>query len=178
MSQLIITKEGKPFKTEQAANLRMGVLKKNQILTEVVEVEDGFALKEIELEKPKQFIPMHESRRLKFPKKRGFHRHVINDDKKKNTIQAALNSGYTFVAEDIDGRDSRVGDTSRIGKNTSQMVGDGLVAYLMEKPQELYDEHRGMIQKKMDRQMADIKREKKESDGGLYGGVKVEQGRM
>ena len=44
MSKLIMTKEGKPFETKQAANLRKGVLKKNKTYTEVVEVDGGFAL--------------------------------------------------------------------------------------------------------------------------------------
>jgi hypothetical protein len=178
MSELIMTKEGKPFETRQAAQLRMGVLKKNKINTQVVKVEGGFALEELDPNVKGKFIPMHESRRMRFPKREGYHRHMINDDPKTNRIQNALNSGYTFVREDIDGRDSRVGDTSRVGKNTSQMVGDSMVAYLMEKPQELYDEQKKPIQDKLDRQMAEIRREKKLSKDGVYGGVTVETGQM
>jgi len=44
---VIMTKEGKPFETEQAANLRSGVLKKNNIITTVVKVEGGYALRPI-----------------------------------------------------------------------------------------------------------------------------------
>lgn len=179
MSKYITTKEGKPFETRQAAQLRMGVLKKNKINTQVVEVDGGFALEELEPEKKKVRVPMSQSRRLRFAPRKGYHRHIFNDDKKTNRIQRALDAGYTFVKTDEDGRDSRVGDTSRVGKNTSQMVGDGMMAYLMEIPQELYDEDRGIIQKKLDLQMAEIKRTKPPSgDHGLYGGVKTEHSRM
>ncbi len=173
---VIMTKEGKPFETEQAANLRSGVLKKNNIITTVVKVEGGYALERAEPEKVR--VPMHESRRLRFPQREGFHRHVFNDDKKTNRIQRALDAGYTFVTEDAEGRDPRAGDASRIGKNTSQHVGDGMMGFLMEIPQETYDKDQKAKQTIIDRQEAEIRRDKKPSDEGLYGGVKVEHGRM
>jgi hypothetical protein len=174
---LIVTKDGKPFETEQAAKLRKGVLKKSNIVTEVVTVDGGFALKKEPTEKVR--IPLHESRRLRFPKREGFHRRVFNDDKKKDRIQKALNAGYTFVTEDVEGRDPRAGDASRIGANTSQHVGDGMTGFLMEIPQELYDEDQRSKQQKIDMQEAAIRR-KKEPSGShdIYGGVKVESGRM
>lgn len=172
---LIMTKDGKPFETEQAANLRSGVLKKSNVNTEVVKVDGGFALKKQEPKKVR--VPMHESRRLRFPKREGFHRHVFNDDKKTNRIQRALDAGYTFVTEDVDGRDPRAGDASRIGKNTSQHVGDGMMGFLMEIPQELYEEDQGAKQTKIDMREAQVRREKKPSDGGdFYGGVRAESG--
>lgn len=178
MSELIMTKEGKPFETKQAANLRSGVLKKNKMNTQVVKVDGGFALEKVEPERKKVRVPMHESRRLRFPVREGYHRHVFNDDMKTNRIQRALDAGYEFVIEDVEGRDPRVGDTSRVGKNVSQMVGDGMMGYLMEIPQELYDEDMKAQQHKINLQEAEIKREKKPSEEGLYGGVKVEHSRM
>jgi hypothetical protein len=173
---VIMTKEGKPFETEQAANLRSGVLKKNDIITEVVKVEGGYALEKAEPEKVR--VPMHESRRLRFPKREGYHRHLFNDDKKTNRIQRALDAGYTFVTEDVEGRDPRAGDASRIGKNTSQHVGDGMIGFLMEIPQDTYDSDQKAKQVKINIQEAEIRREKKPSDEGVYGGVKVEHNRM
>jgi len=178
MTDLIITKEGKPFETRQAANLRSGVLKKNKIMTEVVEVDGGFALKKLEPERVKVRVPMHESRRLRFPARKGYHRHVFNDDD-KNRIQRALNAGYEFVTEEIDGRDLRVGDASQVGNNVSQQVGSGMTGFLMEIPQETYDNDQKSKQSKINLQEAEIRREKKsEGEHGLYGGVKVEQSRM
>jgi len=171
---LMMTKGGKPFETEQAANTRRGVLRKNGTETEVVPVEGGFALKG---ELKKERIPMHESRRLRFPKREGYHRHVFNDDKKTNRIQRALDAGYTFVTDDVDGRDPRAGDASRIGKNTSQHVGDGMMGFLMEIPMDLYEEDQRSKQSVIDAREAQIKRIKKPSDdGSLYGGVRAESG--
>ena len=173
---VIMTKEGKPFETEQAANLRSGVLKKTNVITTVVKVEGGYALEKAKPEKVR--VPMHESRRLRFPQREGYHRHVFNDDKKTNRIQRALDAGYTFVTEDVEGRDPRAGDASRIGKNTSQHVGDGMIGFLMEIPQETYDGDQKAKQATINNQEAEIRRDKKPSDEGLYGGVKVEHGRM
>jgi len=176
---MVMTKEGKPFATEQAANLRMGVLKKNKMNTKVVEVDGGFALEKLEPERKKVRVPMHESRRLRFPQRKGYHRHVFNDDVKTNRIQRALDGGYEFVMENVEGRDHRVGDASRVGKNTSQMVGDGVMGFLMEIPQDLYDEDQKAKQQKLNLQEAEIKRIKKPSDdASLYGGVRVEHSRM
>ena len=178
MTDIIMTKEGKPFETKQAANLRMGVLKKNKMNTEVVEVDGGFALKKLESEREKVRIPIHKSRRLRFPQRKGYHRHVFNDDD-KNRIQRALNAGYDFVTEEIDGRDPRVGDAGQVGKNVSQQVGSGMTGFLMEIPQELYDEDQNEKQAKIALQEAEIRRDKKsEGEHGLYGGVKVEHSRM
>jgi hypothetical protein len=173
---VIMTKEGKPFETEQAASTRRGVLKKNNVITTVVKVEGGYALEKAKPEKVR--VPMHESRRLRFPQREGYHRHVFNDDKKTNRIQRALDAGYTFVTEDVEGRDPRAGDASRIGKNTSQHVGDGMIGFLMEIPQGTYDDDQKAKQATINNQEAEIRRDKKPSDEGLYGGVKVEHGRM
>ena len=174
---LIMTKDGKPFETLQAANLRSGVLKKSGTFTKVVSVDGGYALEKEEPEKVR--VPMYASRRLRFPKREGFHRHVFNDDKKKDRIRKALNAGYTFVTEDVEGRDPRAGDASRIGKNTSQHVGNGMTGFLMEIPQKLYDEDQAAKNRKTDAREAAIKRKKKPSgEHGIYGGVKVESGRM
>ncbi len=77
MSDLIKTQEGEPFATEQAANLRMGVLRKKGTETKVVTIEGGWALEEIK-KRPKR-IPLGTRNVLRYPKRPGYHRHVIND---------------------------------------------------------------------------------------------------
>jgi len=53
-----------------------------------------------------------------------------------------------------------------------------MMGFLMEIPQETYDKDQKAKQTIIDRQEAEIRRDKKPSDEGLYGGVKVEHGRM
>jgi len=79
-----------------------------------------------------------QGQKLLAPKKQGFVRRWVNDE--GNRLEEMLDKGYTFV-EDADA----VIPTSDTGSRKSQHVGtqksgDGLRAYLMETPQEFYEE--------------------------------------
>ena len=148
MTDLILTKEGQPFETAQAANLRMGVLKKEGIKTQPVEVDGGFALKKTGRKKR---VPLGTRDRLRYPKRKGYTRRVFNDD--HDRIQRALDAGYEFVTEpDLPGGDPQVGDASQMGKKVSKEVGSGIKGYLMEIPDEYYEEDQKAKMDKIDLQ--------------------------
>jgi len=173
MSDLIMTKEGKPFETEQAANLRMGVLKKTGVETQPVEVDGGFALQKIEPEKKKR-VPLGTRNRLSYPERKGYHRRVFNDD--HDRIQRALGAGYEFVTESgLTGGDPRAGDASQMGAKVSKQVGFGTTGYLMEIPDEYYNEDQKAKQERLNLQEAQMKRERTDGVTDLYGKVQIDR---
>jgi len=171
MSDLIMTKEGQPFETEQAANLRMGVLKKTGVETQPVAVDGGFALRKIEPAKKKR-VPLGTRQRLSYPKRPGYYRYVFNDV--DDRIQRALDAGYEFVTEDnLTGGDPRVGDASQMGKKVSKQVGGGAMGYLMEIPNEYHEEDLKAKREHLDLQEAQMKRERTDGVTDLYGKVQI-----
>src|ERR1700727_481844 len=94
--------------------------------------------------------------KLAYPDRVGFHRHWFNDS--KNRIARALEAGYTHV-EDKD------------GKNVCYIVGTSesggpLHAFLMEIPQEWYNEDMAAEQALIDEKESAIKRGKNEEKEG------------
>lgn len=96
--------------------------------------------------------------KLAYPERPNFHRHWFNDA--KNRIDRALEAGYEHVKD-------------KEGKNVSYVVGTAeaggpLHAFLMEIPQEWYDEDMAAQQKERDERMSAIKRgdaNRQEGDG-------------
>jgi hypothetical protein len=109
---------------------------------------------------------------MAYPKREGFHRHWFNDV--KDRISRAQEAGY----EHVKGKDD---------KNTSMVVGvaEGggpLHAFLMEIPQEWYNEDMAAQQKIVDDREAVIKRgeaDRQEGDGRYVPsqGIKISHGR-
>lgn len=94
-------------------------------------------------------------RQLAAEGREGFHRHWFND--KDDRITQAQAAGYSFVmAENHEGAD-RVEDrrARRVGTHPD---GKPMMAYLMEKPQEWYDEDGRVKARPLDEFEATIKR--------------------
>ena len=97
-------------------------------------------------------IPM---RKLEFPERPGFHRHIINDV--GGRLQQALDGGYTFVDKN-DVQLNEVGVTpgnADLGSRVSTPVGTdehgkAIFGYLMEIPQEWFDEDQKVIHDRND----------------------------
>jgi len=167
--ELIKTKDGKPFESEQAANLRMGVLRKEGVKTEVVEVDGGFALKKIDSGRRKKRIPLGTRDRLKYPQREGYVRRVFNDN--EDRIQRALDAGYEFVTGDLPGGDPRAGDPTQVGAKVMKEVGGGMKGYLMEIPEAYYRDDQKAKQDKIDALESEMKREKTDGVSGISGKV-------
>ena len=171
MTDLILTKEGKPFETAQAANLRMGVLKKEGVETQPVEVDGGFALKKEEV-KTRKRVPLGTRNRLRYPKRKGFRRRVFNDD--HDRLQRALEAGWEFVKDPkLTGGTLRAGDASRMGQKVSKDVGDGMKGFLMEIPDEYYEADQKVKQDEIDLQETYMKRKRTDGVSDLYGRVQI-----
>jgi hypothetical protein len=96
-------------------------------------------------------------RKLSYPEREGYHRHWINDQKRK--VQDCLDRGYMFVEKEEGKHPGDPDVTNEMGQSldsrVSTLVGtkeDGtpLRAFLMEIPQEWYDEDRKEMYEQID----------------------------
>ena len=171
MSELIKTKEGKPFETEQAANLRKGVLRKEGTETKVVKHDNGWALELIEPERRPKRIPVGTRNVLSFPKRPGYVRRLVTDV--DDRILVFEQAGYTVVKQkDLPTGDHRVGEPSQMGMPVTKDIGSGMKGILMEIKQEWHDEDQKAKQDKITLEEASMKQSKGGIDGG-YGEIKI-----
>ena len=162
MSEIIRTKDGKPFESEKAALMRQGQLKKQGTVTEVVQDDDGWALKA--KKRPKR-VPLGTRNVLRYPERPGYVRRVVNDV--EDRIYRFQQAGYEIVQKkDLPSGDPRAGDASQMGMPVSKSVGNGVKGVLMEIPEEYYREDQKARQDKITaNEMA-----MKQSKGGVEGG--------
>lgn len=110
---------------------------------------------------------------LSAEEREGFNRRFVNDT--DDRIQRFLDAGYTFVErEDADTSDLRAQDPSKMGKSrVRKSVGNGVNAFLMEIPQEWYDEGQALKRAKIEEIEASID-PKNHKNPTMYGEMKKE----
>jgi len=171
MSEIIKTKDGKPFETEKAAIMRQGQLKKQGTTTEVVQEGEGWALK---ADKRPKRVPLGTRNVLKYPKRPGYVRRVVNDV--EDRIYRFQQAGYEIVQKaDLPSGDPRAGDASQMGMPVSKNVGNGVKGVLMEIPEEFYREDQKARQDKITADEMAMKQSKGGVEGG-YGDLKLGTG--
>ena len=113
----------------------------HEILTKEGKEPKLSELKRKTLQRRKERIPLNEQRRLaSLPKDDGYHYRWVNDQGDK--IYQFFRGGYEVVDRDYQEIqiDRRFQDTSWKHSALSQPVGDGIIAYCMRIPQELWEE--------------------------------------
>lgn len=86
-------------------------------------------------------VPMHVRNVMTTHHREGYQRRFFNDT--EGRIQAALDAGWGFVYKDgteVVGDNSGALEGGDIGSRVARPAGGGITAYLMEIPQELYEE--------------------------------------
>ncbi|MCP4613027.1 MAG: hypothetical protein GY845_30405 [Planctomycetes bacterium] len=142
MSDLILTKDKKPFETEQAANLKKGKLKKEGIIAKVVEHEGGYALKELP-QLPRRRKKGRLGRRNVLAADpnaigKGFVGRFVNDV--PGRIEQLEGEDWEVVKGDVETADSDIKVTSQLGSVVSRPVGGGMRGVLMRKKKEYHEE--------------------------------------
>lgn len=120
-------------------------------------------------------VPIGKQNRIAFEKRKGYHRHIVNDTKDGENIKSYLLAGYTFVTEKTGGGDARAGADTQIGAPVSRSVGGGIKAFLMEIPEELYNADQAEKQREIDEKEKAIKKLPKEFGSSGFGEVKIER---
>jgi hypothetical protein len=176
MTEIIKTNGGEPFKTEEAAQARQTVLAKRDVVTKVV-AEDGGWVLEVDQEvkatakkRPKR-VPIGTRNILKYPKRPGYRRRVVNDT--EDRIKIFKDAGYEIVQnKSLPTGDPRAGDASQMGMPVAKNVGGGMKGVLMEIPEEWYVEDQKAKQDKIKAQEAAMRDQNYGVEGG-YGGMKT-----
>lgn len=119
--------------------------------------------------------PINGSRNLLTVKGIPAHLHPVwvNDVDEGQRIQQYLDAGYDFWMGDPKVGDNRVDGNSQIGKKLSRGVGNGVVAFLMVCPLEIYKDECRRIDEETDAKTSGMFRGMKE-DSSRYGKVTVE----
>lgn len=185
--KIILRTNGLPFKTERAADLRIGVLAKEgkQYIRipwtvageeEGAEPVEGFALERAdEMERPER-IPVGTRNRLTAPKRPGYVRRWVNND--PGRLQMFEQAGYKMVTDQnydpANPGSVRVGDPTGqrpapMGSTVVEEVGGGKKAVLMEIRKDWYDADQTVKARKLDEMEAQIKRRTKKD--GFYGKI-------
>jgi len=166
----------KAYSGEEKAGGTIGAAaKKEEQRQETEREQEERQLREVIEEKRRKRKPLGRRRRLQFPDRPGYHRHVFND--KDGRIQEQLDGGYDLVLEkDIDGGDLRFGADRQLGSPVSRSVGNDTKGVLMEIPQELYDEDQKAKTKKIDKEereaLMPFSNQADKDDS--YGNIKIE----
>lgn len=172
---LIYQQDGEPFANRRAATLQMGLMKKKKMDVRIVEVEGGFALRQLDpdeaAKRPKR-VPLGTRQILTAPARQGYQRRFVNDT--GNRIEMFIEAGWSLVTDDdVRVGDKRAGLAKHVGSPVSKNVGMGVTAYLMEIPQELYDERQAEKAANIDRGERAMMLQ---SEGeGAYGDVKIDR---
>lgn len=136
MSQ-IMKADGTPFEDKKIAQMRAGVLKKDGVDTEVVEVDGGFSLKVVAKERKKR-VPLNKRDVLTArDKDKNYEYRFVNDV--EDRVLRFEEAGWEIVKGQKVG-DQRAGSDSPMGSATTKAVGGGRTAVLMKKKREWYEE--------------------------------------
>jgi len=122
----------------------------------------------------KKRVPIATRNKLKAQAREGYHRRFFNDV--DDRIAEAEAAGYEKVKGDVSTGDQHVGAGSKKGSCVAKSVGGGITAYLMEIPQEYYDEDQAAKQAKIDKkEMGMVKNinPREAGEDGTYGKVTI-----
>jgi len=110
---------------------------------------------------------------LKFGKREGYRRRVVNDVKDGARVQMFLDAGWRFVEGATTSADGEAGRASQMGSAVRRSVGEGTHAYLMEIPEELYMQDQKKKWDKLDALEKGMINESADRVEGRYGGITI-----
>jgi len=187
MTDLIYKANGEPFPTKAAAASQQPMWVKRGTPTEVVELDnnEGFVLQPISEEE----VKMEEQKKAKRPKRiplgsrnvltaahtEGYVERFVNDTERR--IQMFEDAGWEVVTGPEKAGDEYAGNTRLPGGAVTKPVGHGIVAVLMRKRKDWYDEDMAEKQKAVDATEAGLTRKAQldnlHAPRGEQGGIKI-----
>lgn len=133
----------------------------------------GRAVKPVKGERPHR-TPIATRDPLKFATRPGYRRRVVNDIRDGARIQMFLDAGWRMVEGDVTtAADGEAGRPSQVGAAVRRSVGAGVQAYLMEIPEELYEQDQRKKWDKLDAQEKGMIDESASQVEGRYGGITI-----
>lgn len=103
----------------------------------------------------------------------GWHYCWVNEG---NVDQYVL-GGYEFVSHEVQVGERRIDQASMIGGKVAMAAGNGMTAYLMRCPQEIFEEELKLTQERTDDTERSLRENLNSGTDGRYGGVEIGRGR-
>lgn len=105
----------------------------------------------------------------------GWHYCWVNDriGGDEGNIDRYLEGGYEFVEHAVIIGDRKIDSASRMGNKISKAVGNGVTAYLMRCPEEVYQEELALMNEDAWRQTTAIEASLNAKEEGKYGKVEI-----
>lgn len=103
----------------------------------------------------------------------GWHYCWVNED---NCPRYEL-GGYQFVTHEVTVGDRKIDSASMIGGKVAMAAGNGVTAYLMRCPQEVFDEEQRLVNERTDATEQSLRENLNSGADGKYGKVEIGRGR-
>jgi len=116
-------------------------------------------------------VPLGTRNVLTAPKRRGYIRRFVNND--RGRISQFEAAGYSVVKEDTQIGDPKIGKNSLPGSAAARPVGGGITTVLMEIREDWYNEDQKAKQDRILMSENDMKRKLNAKKEGVYGGVEI-----
>ena len=100
----------------------------------------------------------------------GWHYCWIND----YNVDKYLAGGYEYVTHEVTVGHTKLNEGSQIGRNVSKPVGNGLIAYLMRCPEEIYQEEHAALEALVNERESSMRGELNSGKDGQYGRVSIQ----
>lgn len=100
----------------------------------------------------------------------GWHYCWVND----YNVDKWLSGGYEHVNHEVTVGHTKINQGSQIGSKVSKPVGNGLIAYLMRCPEEIYQEELRSLEAEANAREAAMKQELNSGKDGQYGGITIQ----
>jgi len=122
-------------------------------------------------------IPIHGRRGVLdvYGQEEGYHYFWANDlvNGTDDNIDKYLDAGYEFVTHSVTVGHRRVNDASGMGAKVSKAVGNGVTAYLLRCPMEVYHEELALMNKAAMDPVREMKASLNKKEEGKYGSVVI-----
>ena len=103
----------------------------------------------------------------------GWHYCWVNED----NVDSYLLGGYEFVTHEVRVGDRKIDNASMIGGKVATKAGNGITAFLMRCPQEIYEEEMALVQERTDDTEQSLRANLNSGADGRYGKVEIGRGR-
>ena len=171
MTELIMREGGEPFKTIDAAKAKRTRMGEDGQDTNIVEIDEGYAIEIKEDKRPKR-IPIGRRDRLVVDprdKDPNYVYRMVNDE--EGRIRMFEDAGYEIVRKKINMGENRIEDASQMGSAATKPVGRNQTGVLMRIKKEWYEEDQKAKTAKIRESMKEIQKEPEKP--GQYGKIEV-----
>lgn len=99
----------------------------------------------------------------------GWHYCWVNEDK----VDRYISGGYEFVTHEVQVGDRKIDNASMIGGKVAMAVGNGITAYLLRCPEDIFKEEMSLVDERTDQTEQSLREGLNSGADGRYGKVEI-----